>query len=279
VRLRGLVAALSTVACAVAAQPALGAVPATYADPTRDARGRAPELTTVVVSNDDAGTVRFRINVANQPRLAAGSTLELYVDSDRDPATGDPLSLGADHRFVLDGSSQTFDFARWDGARFDPSAAVATAQVWYWSGVSITIDRTELGGTSALSFWVRSTAADRTNDAAPDHGTWSYELGTGGVNPPDIDSFAYRVRPAAPRAGASWRLEVDTVRLADGTGSARPDRWSCTATLAGKPFRGAGRGGCTFRLPRGSRGKRLEVTMTVAYQGEVVSGKTAYRVR
>jgi hypothetical protein len=279
VRLRGLAAALACFAAAAAAQPALGAVPATYADPMRDAPGRAPELTTVVVSNDDAGTVRFRINVANQPRLASGSTLELYVDSDRDPATGDPLSLGADHRFVLDGSTQTFDFARWDGTRFDSAAASTTAQVWYWSGVSITIDRTELGGTTALSFWVRSGGADRTTDAAPDHGTWSYELGSGGVNPADIDSFSFRVRPAAPRAGATWRLEVDTVRLVDGAGSARPDRWSCAATLAGKPFRGSGRGGCTFRLPRGSRGKRLEVTITVAYQGEVVSGRAAYRVR
>jgi hypothetical protein len=279
VRLRGFAVALACLAAVVAAQPALGAVPATYADPTRDARGRAPELTTVVVSNDDAGKVRFRINVANQPRLSAGSTLELFVDSDRDPATGDPLSLGADHRFVLDGSTQTFDFARWDGTRFDSSAPSATAKVWYWSGVSITIDRTELGGTSALAFWVRSGGSDRTTDAAPDHGTWSYELGAGGVNPADIDSFSFRVRPAAPRAGTTWRLAVDTVRLVDGAGSVRPDSWSCSATLAGKPFRGSGPGRCTFRLPRGSRGKRLEVTMTVAYKGEVVSGTAAYRVR
>jgi hypothetical protein len=279
VKLRGLLFALACLACPVAAQPALAAAPASYADAVRDAQGRAPELTTVVVSNDDAGRIRFRINVANQPRLAAGSTLELYVDSDRNPATGDPLSLGADYRFILDGATQTFDFAAWDGALFDPAAPSTTAEVWYWSGVSITIDRTELGGTSAFSFSVRAGGADRANDAAPDHGTWSYELGTGGVNPPDIDSFSFRVRPAAPRAGATWRLEVDTVRLAEGAGSARPDRWSCVATLAGKAFRGSGPGRCTFRLPRGSRGKRLEVTMTVAYQGEVVSGTAKYRVR
>lgn len=278
-RLRGLAVGFACALSAVTPQQALGATPASYADGPRDAARGAPELTTVVVSNDDAGAIRFRINVANQPRLARDASLALFLDTDRNPGTGDPLSLGADFRFVLDGASQTFEFAHWDGTRFDPSPPSDTVEVWYWSGVSITINRSELGGTAALAFWARAGGAGRASDAAPDHGTWAYDLVSGGTNPPDIDSFSYRVRPAAPRAGATWHLEVDRVRLTGTGAAARPDRWSCTATLGGRPFRGSGPGRCTFRLPPGSRGKRLAVTMTVAYQGEVVTGTTAYRVR
>jgi hypothetical protein len=277
-KLRGL-AALAASSLAFAVEPALGAAPATYADAVRDAARGAPELTTVVVTNDDAGAIRFRINVANQPRLARDSTLELFLDTDRNPTTGDPLSLGADYRFALDGASHTFDFARWDGAQFDSSASSGTVEVWYWSGVSITINRSELGGTGALAFWIRARGSDRASDAAPDRETWAYDLVAGGANPPDIDSFSYRVRPAAPRAGTTWRLVVDRVRLTRTGGAAAPNRWSCAATLGGKPIRGTGPGRCTFRLPRSARRKRLAVTITVAYMGEVVTGTLTVRVR
>jgi hypothetical protein len=278
-RLRGLAALLVCAAGAVASQPAFAAAPVRYADAAADAVRGAPELTTVVVSNDDSGAIRFRINVRNQPRLASDSSLELFVDTDRNPGTGDPLSLGADYRFALDGASQTFDFARWDGARFDPSTPGETAAVWYWSGVSITVNRSELGGTASLAFWIRSGGPGQTRDYAPDQGTWAYDLVTGGANPADIDSFSYRVRPVAPRAGGTWRLEVRSVRLAGAGTTARPDGWSCSATLGGKPVRGAGRGGCTFRLPRSARGKRLQVRISVAYLGEVVAGTLTLRVR
>jgi hypothetical protein len=278
-KLRGLALAFALGLCAVTAQPAFGATPTSYADAARDAARGAPELTTVLVSNDDAGAIRVRINVANQPRLARDSALELFLDTDRNPGTGDPLSLGADYRFVLDGASQRFDFARWDGTRFDASTSSATAEVWYWSGVSITINRSELGGTGALAFWIRARGPGQTFDAAPDQGTWAYDLVTGGANPADIDSFSYRVRPGTPRAGATWRLEVDRLRLTGTGATVRPDRWSCRATLGGRPFRGSGSGGCTFRLPRSARGRRLAVTMTVVYLGEVVTGTLNVRVR
>jgi hypothetical protein len=279
-RLRGLAAACCGALAAVAAQPAFGAAPPTYADRGGDAARGVPEITTLVVSNDDTGAIRFRINVANQPHLASDATLELFLDTDRNPATGDPLSLGAEYRLALDGANRSFDFGTWDGARFDSSSGGATAQVWYWSGVSITINRSDLGGTGALAFWVRATAGlGRMTDAAPDRGTWAYELAPGRVNPPDIDSFSYRMRPAAPRAGSMWELRVDELHLVRTPSPARPDRWSCAATLAGRAVRGSGPGACRFRIPPTARGKRFAVTITVAYLGEVVTGTLTLRVR
>ena len=278
-RLRGLAAVLACAAFAVWAQPALAAAPTSYSDLARDARGGAPEVTTVVVSNDDTGAVRFRINVANQERLATDSTLELFMDTDRNPGTGDPQALGAEYRVLIDGAAQTYDFAAWDGTRYDTSAPSDTIRVWYWSGASISINRSELGGASTIAFWVRAGGPNGTLDSAPDQGTWTYELGVGGTNPRDITAIAARTRPGSPRAGATWQLQVHALRLEETPGTVRPDRWGCAATLAGKRLRGSGPGGCTFRLPRSARGKRLVVTLTVAYMGEVVSGSASFRVR
>jgi hypothetical protein len=278
-RLRGR-AAVVVGGCALAwAGPAFAATPPTFADAARDAAAHAPELTTVVVSNDDAGTIRFRINVANQPRLGRDAALELFLDTDQNAATGDPLSLGADYRFVLDGASQSFEFARWNGTAFDPSAPSTTAAVRYWSGASISINRSELGDTSALAFWVRGTGPDHAADAAPNQGTWAYQLQVGSANPPDIEVFYFRVLPAAPRAGSTLQLRIDSIELVGIPGAAQADSWSCAATLSGKRLRGTGSGGCTFRLPKFARRKKLVVTMTVSYMGEVVTGTATYRVR
>ena len=277
--LRGPVAAVAAGAVAAWAQPALASSPQTFVDPPADAAAGAPELTTVVVSNDDAGTFRFRINVANQRELARTSALQLYLDTDQNRGTGDPLALGADYRFVVDGATQTFAFGRWDGTRYDTAIPGESARVWYWSGVSISINRGDLGGTSALSFWARGSGSAQAADSAPDQGTWAYTLQTGLKNPRDVDVFFFRVRPAVTRAGATWSLRVENLRLVGSRAPVRPDGWSCTATLGGRPLPGRGRGGCTFRLPRSARGQRLVVTVTVAYLGEVVSGVVAYRVR
>jgi hypothetical protein len=278
-KLRGVLAGVFCAAAAACAQPAPAATPPTFVDPSRDAAPGAPELTTVVVSNDDAGTIRFRINVANQRELAASSTLELYLDTDRNPGSGDPLALGADYRVVLDGASRSFAFGRWDGTGYDVTAPSESVRVWYWSGASISINRSDLGGTSELSFWVRGSGRAQSADAAPNHGTWSYALEAGSTNPRDIDVFFFRVRPAVPRSGDTWALRVETLRLVGSRASVRPDGWSCAATLGGRALRGRGTRGCTFRLPRSARGKRLVVTVTIAYMGEVVSGIVRYRVR
>lgn len=278
-RLRCLVSALVAGSLGPLAQPALAATPTTFTDPSRDAAAGAPELTTVVVSNDDAGTIRFRVNVDNQRRLGRDASIELYVDSDQNPTTGDPLSLGADYRVVVDGASQSFEFGRWDGARFDPTTPGDTVRVWYWSGPSISVNRSELGGTGALSFWVRAAGPEQASDAAPDRGTWAYQLQAGGANPPDIEVFYFRSRPAVPRAGAAWELRVDSIRLVGAAARIRPDGWTCSATLTGKRLRGTGPTGCRFRLPKSARGKKLVAELRIVYMGEVVTGTVTYRVR
>jgi hypothetical protein len=58
----------------------------------------------------------------------------------------------------------------------------------------------------------------------------------------------------------------------------QPDSYACTAKLAGRPIAGRGKGGCTWRLPKRSRGKTLVVSLTVVYEGATKTFSFPYRV-
>lgn len=278
-RLRGFCAAVAA-GFFVAAHPALAASPAIFVDGAGDAPG-APDVTTVVVSNDDTGVIRFRINIANQQRLASDSKIYLYVDADKNPATGAPDALGADYQFLIDGSNQSFALGRWNGTAFD-FVDSQTVHAWYWSGISITVNRSELGGTAGFNFWAetqRVTASSTLVDDAGKTSGWSYGLQTGLTNPADIHQLLVYWKPRTPRAGKAFTFRISALVIEGQAKTVPPDRYSCKATLGKRTLTGRGLGGCSFRLGRGARGKKLTLTVTVAYRGEVVSASKSFVVR
>jgi hypothetical protein len=114
---------------------------------------QAPDITTVVVSNDDARMITFRINVPNRPQLTSDMIVDLLVDTDRNPSTGDSSSLGADYAIQLF-LGQLFLY-RWDGTNFTRNAGdppAATLSYAYSGGVTIRINAAELGNTTTFSF-------------------------------------------------------------------------------------------------------------------------------
>src|SRR2546425_970811 len=72
----------------------------TFADSTQE-DPNAPDITTVVVSNDDSGLITFQINVGNRPQLTQDMEVDIVLDTDQNPSTGDPQLLGADYYIVL----------------------------------------------------------------------------------------------------------------------------------------------------------------------------------
>ena len=76
----------------------------------------APDITTLTVSNNDAGVVSFKVDIPNRPTLTQDLLLLVFVDTDANPQTGDPDSLGADYVIqIFGGEAALF---RWDGADF-----------------------------------------------------------------------------------------------------------------------------------------------------------------
>ena len=84
-----------------------------------DAQG--PDITTVVLSNDDKGTLSWVINVPNRPTLTGDMGFILFINSDSNAATGDPQLFGADYLLQLIGpisGPAEVGLFRWDGTDF-----------------------------------------------------------------------------------------------------------------------------------------------------------------
>jgi hypothetical protein len=274
-RLRALLTILAAAAFLVVVQAAAPArSDATFNDKVGDAQAGVPDLSLVTVSNVQ-GKINFRI-VTNQATLNPDSQVFLEIDSDHNPATGGPDTLGADFYFGL--SPTGYSFARWNGSSWDGNTPYATVSVSYNGGATISVDRSELGNTTQFNFWVRGaqTVGDTINtDDAPDDGTYSYTLQAPGAT---VSTMTIVPTPDTPKAGKAFTVRVTEVGLSNGK-TAKPTSYACKARIGSKTLRGTGRGGCTFRVPGSARGKKLTVTVTAAYQGSQKTGSFSARIK
>ena len=278
-RFRGLVVvlALALLVVVLSVSPAHARVadhnPIEVTDPAGDSNG-APDITGVTVANDLSGTILFVVEVANRNDFVARDEVLIYIDSDRSAATGSPdRGGGVDFRLRVDATSS--DFERWNGTSFVPTPRT-TVRVTWANGYVAAVHRSELGATGAFALSVRTrlqNGAGNQTDLAPGEAYLPYTL-----SPPHIDAIRPSFSPSAPRAGSTFRL--NSVQLQFETAeSAAAAAFTCRATLAGKRLRGAGRGGCTFRLPKTAKGKRFVITITATATGGKAESFSPYAFR
>jgi hypothetical protein len=270
----GPIAAVLMVALVLVPSAASG----NYTDPAGDS-GAAGDITSVTVVGDkNNGQLVFRISGSNLA-TAHENPVWLSIDSDSNPLTGDLTDQGTDYWFGVGG--HTYGFQHWNGSDW-VNTPYATVQVTSSSTqVMISVNRSELGNTSALNF-VASTLSFTTvttggsiilgggSDLAPNDGAYNYSFEANG---PRIDSVDVQTTPSAgPRAGKKFVVVPVGLKLPpDGrttTTPVIPESYSCTAKLGARKLAGAGTGGCTVVIPKKkARGKQLIVQLTVVYQG------------
>jgi hypothetical protein len=271
----GLLAALVLVLA-----PSAGAV-GTYTDATGDGNG-APDIQKVTVTNGVGGQILIDVTVDSLPSPADVQTL-VALNTDMSAGTGAPDSGGADYYFVVDESDSSYGFAHWNGANWEGAPYTTVGVRTSSNRVSISVNRSELGNTDGFYFWVRTRAGDPAanhSDDAPDDGAWNYSLQANG---PDVQGFSVTTRPpAGPKGGKLFTIIASDLKLPPSGDPfqrpAKPESYSCQAKLAGKPLVGTGTGGCTWKLPKKARGKKLVVVVTVSYQGVKKSLPFTYRV-
>jgi hypothetical protein len=237
--------------------------PVEVTDPTGDGNG-APDITGVTIANDFSGMILFVVEVSNRSGFVRDDDVLFYIDSDRSATTGAPeRGGGVDYLLRIDATASQITLARWNGTGFEPVPGATPAGTWV-NGYVAQVHRSQLGGTSALAFFVRTRlqgGASNQVDFAPTDAYFPYVL-----TPPHIDAIRPRFSPAAPRAGSTFR--IGSVQLAFETAeTATAAAFTCRATLAGKGIRGTGRGGCTFKLPKTAKGKRFVLTITATATG------------
>jgi hypothetical protein len=281
----------------VAALPALSGAAATrvaantktFDDSVNENGGAGPDIKSVTVSNDNTGLISFDINVPNQAALSGEKLTDLLIDSDNNPATGDPdpLNPGADYAIEL--FQNQVNLYKWDGQTYSRTASGPSQATLIFSqgatGPKISISNVELGNTKKFNFNVTAISGvvfdasgnlDFTNaqaDFAPDlgHGLYSYDVKTA-----KLKLVARSVKIGSARAGGLFTISMAAVR--NDTGAVlQGGTVKCVAKINGASV-GARthkvankRAVCAWQLPGSARGKRITGSITVVFEGQKVT--------
>jgi hypothetical protein len=312
VRLPIRTGSLVAIAVAIVALPAVasGALPTGKATPTAvtansttytDSTGEdpaAPDITTIVVSNDDAGIVSFKINISNRPQLGQDMYMILFVDSDNNTSTGAPDLAGVDYAFeLIRGEINLF---KWDGTGFtrrfgDPSAV--TLSFAYQAGITVRISAAELGNTARFNFIVEvdsgiafdpvTGAPDFTNaksDVAPGGGAGLFPY-TVTIAKPTLLVRRFTTTPAAaPAAGKQFTMRLVTARSDTGA-VIQNGRVTCVGRAGTTRLRAqlarvvGGAAVCTWLIPKGAKGKTFRGSVAVSFEGLNASRSISRRIR
>ncbi len=245
----------------------------------------APDITTLVVSNDDAGIISFRVNVPNRPTLGQDMLFELWVDSDNNAATGSLDVGGAD--YVMQLVRGEVSLYKWDGTDYtrrfgDPSAV--TLNFSYQAGLTVRISASELGNTKAFKFFAVAISGlvvdpvtgdlDGTNskaDVAPGGGVGLFPY-TVNIAKPTLVVRGLATTPAAPKGGKTFTMRMTAARSDTGA-VLQNGRVTCvgragTARLRAQLARVQGGAVvCTWLIPANAKGKTFRGSVTVVFEG------------
>jgi hypothetical protein len=295
-----VVAALPTAAGALPSEAAAPALVAANSQTYQDSTGEdpaAPDITTIVVSNDDTGMVSFRVNVPNRPQLGQDMVFDVFVDTDNNPQTGSPEFAGVD--YVIELIRGEIALFRWDGTNFtrrfgDPSAVTLTFA--YQAGITMRISAAELGNTTRFNFFTVAESGvvvdpitgdlDFTNaktDVAPGGGVGLFNY-TVNVAKPTLVVRRLAATPAVPRAGQSFTLRMTAARSDTGA-VLQNGRVTCVARVGNARLRAqlarvqGGAVVCTWLIPAKATGKTFRATVTVVFEGLRASRSFSARTR
>jgi hypothetical protein len=251
----------------------------------------APDITSIAVSNDDAGNITFQVNISNRPALTPDMLLLLFLDTDNNSATGDPDSLGADYAIQLQpGAVGLF---QWNGTDYVAAPSQTSLTYSYaTTGATIHVSAADLGRTKLLRFVTIAIAGivvdaagnpDFTNihgDTAPDsgHGLYSYQVLTKLV----LTVTAFTTSPKPAKAGRTFSVSLAATEN-DTKGPVRGGTVVCPATLAGKRVVAVRRvvangiATCVWRIPRTAKGQLMRGSITLTLQGAHVTRPFAAR--
>ena len=163
---------------------------ATFVDPFGDGEsGLAPDITIVVVSNNDAGVLTFQITIATTTSgsLIPGEFVAAFLDTDQNPATG-ATALGAEYSVGILGQfgDDLIGLSRWNGSGW---TAIPSTLTGYWSGTTavFSFNRADIGAPAGFNLIVGSIYQgiyDDYVDFAPNSGYWNYQIRLAAPPPP-----------------------------------------------------------------------------------------------
>jgi hypothetical protein len=280
--------ALPALVLALSAPAAAASKPQTFLDSTGE-NPQAPDITSIVVSNDDAGLITFKVNISNRPSLTPDMEIDLFLDTDTNPATGDPDAHGAE--YVIQLVQDSADLYAWNGSDYKGAASQSSLVYSYDpSGATIKVKASELGGTHAFDF-VALAGSGITIDANgnPDYDNAAIDVA------PDVGhgTFAYQVRMTLRLSVTNFQasttdgtVSASLAATENDTGAPFTDgSVSCRASVGGKALAASahavtnGVATCVWRVPKSAHGKRLTGIVTVTVRGATAAKSFSVKIR
>ena len=263
----------------------------TYTDSTGE-DPNAPDITSIVVSNDDAGLITFKINISNRPAMTPDMTVLMFLDTDQKATTGDPTTFGADYAIELDpGAVGLF---QWNGSDYVAAASQTSLTFAYdATGATIRVNASDLNKSKGLNFAVLAISGiatdasgnpDFTNahsDSAPDagHGTYNYKV----ITKLSVSVTAFTTTPRPAKAGKNFSAGLAATE-SDTGGPVTAGTVACSATVGlrhvatvAKSVKN-GIAVCMWHLAKTDKGKTIRGTVTLTVQGVAVKRSFAAKV-
>ncbi|MGH3134979.1 MAG: hypothetical protein ACRDPV_00620 [Gaiellaceae bacterium] len=237
----------------------------------------APDISEVIVTNDDAGRLSLKVSFANRTRLRATDVLVIGLNVDSDEHTGGPMGMD----YALSATSEravlgVWNSSSWTGSGYVPLPGAETVSV-VDNSVSLTTTVDRLGAlmaprTPRLRFVILAIGdTDQPDESWIDDvaGPWTYV-----VEVPTKLVTSNIVLDPRPRAGGvvTARLHVTMVRGGYREEVSAADVRS-RAVIAGAPLRPLHSGstgsalGAGWHIPGWAHGRTLRGSLTISFYG------------
>lgn len=252
----------------------------------------APDITSVVVSNDDAGNIVFKVNISNRPQLTPDMEIQLVMNTDGSATTGDPMGFGAD--YLIDLVPGSVGLYQWNGTDYT-FAQSQTSLVYSYdaTGATIRINASDLGATKVIGFQAVAISGITTDangnpsyataqgDFAPDldHGLFTYDVKTKLI----LKQTAFSTAPAVAKAGKKFSASLAATE-SDTNGPVAAPTIACKAVVKGKTLKAThtfvgGVSTCSWVLPKTKvKGKLIYGSISITVQGTKLSRSFTARI-
>ncbi len=253
----------------------------------------APDITSVGVTNDDAGNITFQINISNRPTFTPDMLLDIFLDSDKNAATGSSQLFGAD--YIIELQPGAVGLFQWNGSDFVGASSQSSLIFSYAAGgATIKVNALELNRTKGFNFATAIVSGlvvdpatgnvDFTNshdDIAPDtgHGTFAYQV----IAKLTLTVGAFTTSPTPAKAGKPFSAGL-AVTESDTNAGVDSGTITCAARIAGKavPVKARrivnGVAVCVWSIPKTARGKTIRGSIALSVQGTQTSRTFAARI-
>jgi hypothetical protein len=262
----------------------------------QDAVGENPngvDITSVLVSNDIAGLLTFRINIPGRPAFTEDMRLRIWFDSDSNRETGLTQDDVAGRDYFILWDRDGVRLFRCGGSTCTNGTPQRTLGSSYRGGATLTVNANEIKARR-MKFAVEATAGLRydaatrrfdvsnaTFDYAPERTRfWSYTVKLG---PSRLLVKSLSTTPARAQAGKRLSLRLAVAR-ADTGALLSSGQVTCAARIGSKPVRPMSQrffGGwatCVFAIPPSASGQTLRGLVNVSFAGRRVTKSFARRI-